>query len=52
MRYLVIAAFCLVSSNAYAGMCPSPEMDAGLAGFFMAAGAAFLASKRSLWGAK
>jgi hypothetical protein len=51
MRYLAIVAFCLVSSDAYAGFCPSPEMDAGLAGFLMAAGAAYLTSRRRLWGA-
>jgi hypothetical protein len=51
MRYFVVVAFYFVSNNAYAGVCPSPEVDAGLAGLLMAAGAAYLASHRRLRGA-
>ncbi len=51
MRYLLTSvAFFLVSSAAFAGLpvahVPSPEMDFGLAGLFMVAGAAFLARRR------
>jgi LPXTG-motif cell wall-anchored protein len=49
MRSLVTAvAFLMVSSAAYAVplRIPSPEMDLGVAGLVMVAGAAFLAYRR------
>ena len=50
MRYLVSSlALLLISSPAFAQVAakvPSPEMDLGLAGLVMIAGAAFLALRR------
>ena len=49
MRHLIVAvAAMLVSSSAFALIprVPSPEMDFGLAGLVMVAGAAFLARRR------
>jgi len=50
MRYLLTSvAFFLVSSAAYAAAVPrtpSPEMDLGIAGLAMVAGAAYLARRR------
>jgi len=52
MRYVLASvAFFLVSSGAYAGFsppnaAPAPEMDLGIAGLVMVAGAAFLARRR------
>jgi len=51
MRYLLIAVpFFLASSGAFAGgfvpVAPAPEMDLGIAGLVMVAGAAFLARRR------
>jgi LPXTG-motif cell wall-anchored protein len=51
MRYLLSSvAFFLVSGAAYAvnaaPIVPAPEMDLGIAGLVMVAGAAFLARRR------
>ena len=50
MRHLIVSvAVLLVSSSAFAVATirvPSPEMDFGLAGLVMVAGAAFLARRR------
>jgi LPXTG-motif cell wall-anchored protein len=51
MRYIIAcAAFFLASGAAYATpalpIAPAPEMDLGIAGLVMVAGAAFLARRR------